>query len=72
MVDIILRSTMKLMKYEEENIERITMNLVGFNAELSGIEGKVIMLISIRGNTLYYTMMVIDMDSVYNAIFGHP
>lgn len=34
--------------------------------------GKVMMPITTKGVTTYSTLMVVNADSVYNAILGHP
>lgn len=58
------------MKYDEGKIERITLNLVGFNGEPSAVVGKVVMLISMRKKLIYSTMMMVDTNPTHNAILG--
>lgn len=69
-VDISFLFILKLMKFEEEKIGRITMNLAGFNGEPSAVIEKLLMSISTGFYFVYSTMMVVDTDSTYNAIFG--
>lgn len=47
------------MKYDEEKIEKMTLNIVGLSGEQSTIIWNVVMSISTRGKTVYSTMMVV-------------
>lgn len=62
-VDIILLSALRQMKFNEEKIERIILNLVGFNREPSIVVGRVFMPISTQRKTIYSAMMVVDTES---------
>lgn len=67
-MNVIFLSTLKNNRYDEGKVEKITLNLVGFNGEPSVVYGKVVMLISTRGKTVYSTMMAVDIVSAYNTI----
>lgn len=70
-IGIILLSTLK-QKNDEEKVEKITLNLVGFNQEPSAIISKVVMPVFMQGKTVYSIMMVVDKNFACDAILGHP
>lgn len=55
-----------------KKMEKVTMNLVGFNGELSAIMGKVVMPIMAYRVIAFSTMIMVKVASTYSATLGQP
>lgn len=69
---IFFLTTLRMIKYEESLIQRSTAKFMAFNCTRSTVIRKIIMFITLRKTCIFYTMMVADNESAYNAILEKP
>lgn len=71
-MDVTILATLKQLGFEEMNIEKLNVNLIGFNGETSALIGNVVLFVTNNGITFFNTMLAIDALLAYNVILGRP
>lgn len=64
-VDVIFFSMPRKVRYNDNKMDNVSMNLVEFNAEPNKVNGKVVMPITANRVIMYSTMMIIKGDLAY-------